>query len=83
MRAGDVVAVDFHLDLPELYATNFSFSPAIANGTLDTYTVCDWIDNACAIEVVQKTTTYGYIRVPTKVSAYAVTGESLTSRLSH
>jgi hypothetical protein len=46
MRAGEVVSVDFHLELPALYATTFSFSPAIADGTLDTYAVCDWIDNA-------------------------------------
>jgi hypothetical protein len=46
MREGDVVTVDFHLELPALYASTFSFSPAIADGSLDTYTVCDWIDNA-------------------------------------
>ena len=43
---------------------------------LDQYDICDWIDNACAIEIMQKTTTYGYMRVPTKVSAFAVTGEN-------
>src|SRR6185295_8131755 len=34
MAAGDVVTVDFHLDMPELYPASFSFSPAVADGTL-------------------------------------------------
>ena len=34
MAAGDVYTVDFHLQLPELYPSSFSFSPAIADGTL-------------------------------------------------
>src|SRR5262249_40275632 len=45
MRQGDVYTVDFHIELPELYPASFSFSPAIADGTLSTYTMCDWIDN--------------------------------------
>ena len=34
MAAGDIYTVDFHLHLPELYPSSFSFSPAIADGTL-------------------------------------------------
>ena len=37
MYAGDIYTVDFHLDLPELYPSSFSFSPAIADGTLKPY----------------------------------------------
>ena len=33
MQAGDVVTVDFHVEVPELYPASFSFSPAIADGT--------------------------------------------------
>ncbi len=36
-RPGDIYTVDFHLDLPELYPASFSFSPAIADGTLAGY----------------------------------------------
>lgn len=39
---------------------------------LNEYDVCDWVDNACAIEIVEKTTTYGYMRVPINVSAFTV-----------
>ena len=34
LQAGDIITVDFYLDLPELYPASFSFSPAIADGTL-------------------------------------------------
>jgi lipopolysaccharide transport system ATP-binding protein len=51
MRSGDIKTVDFHIDLPELYPSAFSFSPAIANGTLHSYTMCDWIDNAITMQM--------------------------------
>ena len=35
MLPGDIYTVDFHAELPELYPGSFSFSPAIADGTLD------------------------------------------------
>jgi ABC-type polysaccharide/polyol phosphate transport system ATPase subunit len=51
MMPGDIQTIDFHLDVPELYATTFSFCPAIADGTLHGYTICDWIDNAIALQM--------------------------------
>lgn len=78
-RAGDRVSVDFVMDLPFLYAGFYYFSPAIADGTLDQYEMCDWIDNACAIEVLQRTITYGHMRVPVHVRATTVARE--TSRV--
>ena len=51
MSPGDIYTVDFHLDLPELYPASFSFSPAIADGTLLGYKMCDWIDNAIALQM--------------------------------
>ncbi len=46
---GETCTVDFYLDLPELYASLFSFSPAVADGTLHQYSICDWIDNALVL----------------------------------
>ena len=46
---GETCTVDFYLDLPALYASLFSFSPAVANGTLHQYSICDWIDNALVL----------------------------------
>jgi len=75
-RAGERLSVDFVMDLPFLHAGFYYFSPAIADGTLDQYDICDWIDNACAIEVVQRTVTYGHMRIPMRVRAIAIMPET-------
>ena len=68
LRAGEIVTVDFYVDLPELYPASFSFSPAIADGTLEDYQMCDWIDNALALEMSRSAQgTYGYIHLPCRV----------------
>lgn len=68
MRAGDVYTVDFHLMIPELYPSEFSFSPAIADGTLLSYHMCDWIDNAITLQMGHSDNPiYGYLHLPCKV----------------
>jgi ABC-type polysaccharide/polyol phosphate transport system ATPase subunit len=68
MSPGDVHTVDFGLDIPELYATTFSFSPAIADGTLNGYTICDWIDNAIALQMAPtEAPIYGAMHLPCRV----------------
>src|SRR5688572_9052337 len=74
-RAGDRVSVDFTLDMPFLNGGFYYFSPAVADGTLDQYEMCDWVDNAFAIEVIQRTTTYGHMRIPMRVRATKVARE--------
>jgi len=72
MQAGDIVTVDFHVDLPELYPASFSFSPAIADGTLMGYTMCDWIDNALALQMSRaEGQIYGYMHLPCRVEVNA------------
>ncbi len=72
MAAGDVITVDFHLDLPERYQQVFSFSPAIADGTLLGYKMCDWIDNAIALQMGHgEGQVYGYLRMPCRVEVNA------------
>ena len=72
MSAGDLVTVDFHIDLPELYPSAFSFSPAIADGTLHSYTMCDWIDNAITLQMGQgEGQVYGYLHLPCRVEVNA------------
>jgi lipopolysaccharide transport system ATP-binding protein len=69
---GGIVTVDFHLDLPELYPQVFSFSPAIADGTLLGYRMCDWIDNAIAVQMGHSDGhIYGYMRIPCRVEVNA------------
>lgn len=75
MHAGDVFTVDFHIDLPDLYPASFSFSPAIADGTLAGYTMCDWIDNALALQMTRADREiYGYLRLPCRVDVNARLG---------
>ena len=65
---GDIFTVDFHLDIPELYPGNFSFSPAIANGSLEAYEMCDWIDNALTLPMARGDgAVYGYIHLPCRI----------------
>ena len=72
MQAGDVTTVDFYLDLPELYPASFSFSPAIADGTLMGYEMCDWIDNAIALQMGRsEAQVYGYLHLPCRVEVNA------------
>lgn len=80
MRPGDHVTVDFHLQLPELYPAAFSFSPAIADGTLHTYTIADWIDNAITLQMGHgEGQVYGYLHLPCKVEVNARLSETRAS----
>jgi ABC-type polysaccharide/polyol phosphate transport system ATPase subunit len=68
MMPGDIYTVDFHVQLPELYPGSFSFSPAIADGTLDSYHMCDWIDNALALPMGHsQESVYGFLHLPSWV----------------
>lgn len=68
MAAGELCTVDFHVDLPALYPSSFSFSPAVANGTLEHYAICDWIDNAVALQMEPSDgPIYGQFHFPCRV----------------
>ena len=77
-QSGERLSVDFIMDLPFLHAGFYYFSPAVADGTLDQYDMCDWIENACAIEVIQRTVTYGHLRIPMRVRVTSATSETST-----
>jgi len=80
MVRGDIITVDFHLDIPELYPGSFSFSPAIADGTLDAYKMCDWIDNAITAQMAHSDgQVYGYLRMPCRVELNARLWEKVES----
>lgn len=75
MLAGDVYTLDFHMDLPELYPSAFSFSPAVADGPLEGFRVCDLIDNAIAIQMAAGTAeVYGFLHLPCRVMINARLG---------
>ncbi|MBN1629145.1 MAG: Wzt carbohydrate-binding domain-containing protein, partial [Thermoleophilia bacterium] len=76
MDAGDMYTVDFHVDLPMLYPSHFSFSPAVADGTLVAYSTCDWIDNAITLQMGHGSgPVYGYIHLPCRVKLNSKIGE--------
>ena len=65
---GEICTVDFYVDLPGLYASLFSFSPAIADGTLEHYVNCDWIDNAIVLPMDKSDAPiYGQLHFPCRV----------------
>jgi ABC-type polysaccharide/polyol phosphate transport system ATPase subunit len=72
LEAGDITTVDFYLELPELYPASFSFSPAVADGTLMGYQMCDWIDNAITLQMGRsEAQVYGYVHLPCRVEVNA------------
>ena len=72
MAVGEIRTVDFHIDLPTYYPGHFSFSPAIADGTLENYRMCDWIDNAITLQMGHSEgTVYGYMHLPCRVEVNA------------
>lgn len=80
MAAGDIYTVDFHLQLPELYPSSFSFSPAIADGTLRSYTTCDWIDNAIVLQMTPADgEIYGHLHLPCRVELNRCLAKSATA----
>ena len=82
LEAGETVTVDFHLELPALYPASFSFSPAIADGPLTGYAMCDWIDNAIALQMSRtEGQIYGYVHLPCRVEVNARLAPSLEESL--
>lgn len=68
MQPGDIATVDFHLQVPELYPAHFSFSPAVAEGDHIHHEMCDWIENALALEMAHDgRPVYGYLHLPCEV----------------
>ncbi len=65
---GATCTVDFYVDLPAIYASLFSFSPAVADGTLERYSICDWIDNAVVLPMERtEAPVYGQLHFPCRV----------------
>jgi ABC-type polysaccharide/polyol phosphate transport system ATPase subunit len=82
MIAGDVCTVDFYLDLPALYASSFSFSPAIANGSLEHYSMCDWIDNAVVLQMERSgQPMYGQFHLDCRIKVNTKVGSGVSSEV--
>ena len=65
MRPGDTYTVDFHLKLPELSAARFTLTPAIADGTLLEFQLCDMVEDAVEVRTARgKVPVYGHMQLP-------------------
>ena len=75
MIAGDVYTVDFHIEMPEFYPSVFSFTPGVADGPLEGFRVCDYIDNAIALQMAAGALeVYGYMHLPCRIMLNARLG---------
>ena len=74
LEAGQAATVDFHIRLPEVAAGRYSFAPAICDGTLLDFTICDLAEDAAALRVLGgDAPVRGSMRIPCAAVYAAVT----------
>ncbi len=64
---GVACTVAFRFPLPLLYTSSYSFAFAVADGSLEDYVVCDWIENAYVLEIISPKIVHGLLRLPCDV----------------
>jgi ABC-type polysaccharide/polyol phosphate transport system ATPase subunit len=64
MNPGDVNTVDFHWTVPELAPGRYFVSVAVSEGTLERFEVCDYVEDAIAVENPGSPEMKGYLRLP-------------------
>jgi hypothetical protein len=65
MLPGDICTVDFRFQLPEMAASRITVTPAIADGTLLEFRLCDMVEDAVRIRVVPgELPVYGCMGIP-------------------
>jgi ABC-type polysaccharide/polyol phosphate transport system ATPase subunit len=74
LQAGQIATVDFHIRLPELAPLRFTFAPAVVEGTLLDFRICDLVEEAAEIRVLPgEKPVSGYLRIPCVAVQAAVT----------
>jgi len=63
LEAGDRISVEFELRWPRFTSGMFSFSPAIANGSLTSHAMSDWVDNVIVLESENPDAPYGRLQL--------------------
>ncbi len=65
LEAGQVATIDFRMRLPELAAGRLSLAPAISEGTLLDFSLCELVEDAAEIRVLPgDAPVRGYMRIP-------------------
>jgi ABC-type polysaccharide/polyol phosphate transport system ATPase subunit len=69
LAPGEIRTLDFHFDLPELAPGDYTLTPAIADGDLGEYAICDMAHNAAGLRITTGARPVaGYLRFPCSVS---------------
>jgi lipopolysaccharide transport system ATP-binding protein len=53
MTPGDVHTVDFHWNMPPLTSGKYFVSVAVSEGTLEQFTVCDYVEDAIVVDAAE------------------------------
>jgi len=73
MLPGEIRTFDFYFKVPEIAAARYTFTAAVADGSLEEYQLCEWADNAAALRVLPgENPVFGQVRLPSMVSARTV-----------
>lgn len=64
MQPGEMHTVDFHVHLPALRPGWYTFTPAVADGTLSQFLLCDMVENAAPVRVLASGPVLGQVRFP-------------------
>jgi len=80
---GDIYTVEFSMQLPYLYPGTYSISPAVANGTVYDYQMCDWIENALLIHVTSRYEVHGQMRFPGSITVFLTPRKYAASTIQH
>jgi ABC-type polysaccharide/polyol phosphate transport system ATPase subunit len=80
MSKGHRVTVDFHIELPLVYPAPYSFTVAISDGDLDSFSMCDWVENAISLETENiGQPVYGYLHLPCRVKVNQVLSDKAST----
>ncbi|HEV8132173.1 MAG TPA: ABC transporter ATP-binding protein [Acidobacteriota bacterium] len=71
-NTGDYITVDFRVRIPPMRPGSYSISPAVASGNIWEHDICDWIDNAYILTLVETELVYGMWKLEVEAS-YRVT----------
>jgi ABC-type polysaccharide/polyol phosphate transport system ATPase subunit len=65
LEKGDGLVVAFHLTAPELAPGHYSVSVGVANGDIDDYAMCDYVEDAIEVDFTStRWSGTGYMKIP-------------------
>ena len=69
MEPGELVSVDFHLRIPAIGSAGLTVTPAIADGRVSEFTLCDAVEDAVSVAVIAEgPPVIGQLGIPCRVT---------------